>query len=305
MFCKSTQKRKAVAVCTLSSLFCGRKATEWVIVMQKYEYRPVKFFALALAFTWFFWILAIVINSEEYSTVLMLFGLLAPAVIATVMILGSNNKELKSDFVKRIVDFSRLNIPNLLMAVILFFVSVAVAIVISTFFGQSFDQFSFVEDFSFSGPGIMSALLTVLLASVIEEFGWRGYAQDAVAQYFTWFKTSLVFGVFWALWHLPLLWVQGTYHSGLMELGLPYVLNFFVCTIPMAFMANWVYYKNNRSITAGVLYHLFLNFMQEKIAMTPFTKCIETVVIVVVAIIVVYVNRKMFFEKDHIGKMPC
>lgn len=272
--------------------------------MENYKYRPLKFFGLALAITWIFWICAIAINSEEYSTFLMLLGLMAPAVIATVMIMRSKNKELKKDFVKRIVEVSRLNIPNLLLAVVLFFVSVAIAIVISTLFGQSFDQFSFVDEFSFTGPGIMSALLTVLLASVIEEFGWRGYAQDSLAYYCTWFKTSLIFGVSWALWHLPLLWVQGTYHSGLREMGLIFALNFFASTIPMAFMTNWVYCKNNRSIMAGVLYHLFLNFMQEKIAMTPVTKCIETVVLAVVAIIVVYVNRNMFFEKEHIGKSP-
>lgn len=273
--------------------------------METYVYRPISFFSLALIFTWLFWIVAIIINAEEISTFLMFLGLLSPAVIAIMMVMTSKSKEIKKDFAKRIVDVSRLNIPNLLVAVLLFFISVAISIVISTLFGQSFNQFSFVEEFSFTGPGVLSALLTVLLASVIEEFGWRGYAQDSVAQYYTWFKTSLVFGVFWAIWHLPLLWVEGTYHSGLRELGLYYVVNFFVCTIPMAFMTNWVYVKNNRSITAGVLYHLFLNFMQEKIAMTPFTKCIETAVIVVVAIIVVFVNKTMFFEKEHIGRMPC
>lgn len=273
--------------------------------MENYKYRPIRFFALALAFTWFFWFLAIIINSEEYNMLLMLLGLLSPAVVAISMIISSKNSKIKEDFSKRIVDFSRLNVPNLLLAVLLFFVSVAVSIIISTMFGQSLDQFSFTDDFSFTGPGVFSALLTVLLASVIEEFGWRGYAQDSVAQYCTWLKTSLVFGVFWALWHLPLFWIQGTYQAGLRELGLPYAINFFVCTIPMAFMTNWVYRKNNRSIIAGVLYHLFLNFMQEKIAMTPITKCIETAVILVVTIIIIIVNRDMFFNREHIGKMPC
>jgi len=44
--------------------------------------------------------------------------------------------------------------------------------------------------------------------------------------------------------------------------------------------------------------------MQERIAMTPITKCVQTIVITVVAAIIVLTNRNMFFEKDHIGKLP-
>jgi len=55
---------------------------------------------------------------------------------------------------------------------------------------------------------------------------------------------------------------------------------------------------------ASMIFHLFVNFMQERIAMTPITKCVQTIVITVVAAIIVLTNRNMFFEKDHIGKLP-
>lgn len=63
------------------------------------------------------------------------------------------------------------------------------------------------------------------------------------------------------------------------------------------------YVKNNRSMLACIIFHLFVNTMQEKIAMTPQTKCVETLVVTVAAVLVVAANREMFFEKEHIGRL--
>ncbi|MCH5352133.1 MAG: CPBP family intramembrane metalloprotease, partial [Acutalibacter sp.] len=178
----------------------------------------------------------------------------------------------------------------------------ALSILLSTLFGQSLSQFAFTEDFSFSIGGT-SALLTILLAATIEEVGWRGYGEDSVAAYFSWFTESIIFGFVWALWHLPLFWIAGTYHYGLRELGVGYVLNFLVSVSPMGFLTTWVYVKNNRSMLACIIFHLFVNTMQEKIAMTPQTKCVETIVVTLAAALVVLTNKEMFFEKDHIGNL--
>lgn len=46
-----------------------------------------------------------------------------------------------------------------------------------------------------------------------------------------------------------------------------------------------------------------MNFCQEKIALTPETKCLETLVVLVLAVCVVLANRDLFFSRDHIGKL--
>lgn len=53
-----------------------------------------------------------------------------------------------------------------------------------------------------------------------------------------------------------------------------------------------------------MVFHLFVNFMQEKIDMTPETKCVETIVVTVATVIIVLANKEIFFETDHIGKLP-
>ena len=133
--------------------------------------------------------------------------------------------------------------------------------------------------------------------------GWRGYGEDSVASYFSRFTESVIFGFVWALWHLPLFWIGGTYHSGLRELGLFYVPNFLISVSPIGFLTTWVYVKNNRGMLACIIFHLFVNTMQEKLTMTPQTKCVETVVVTLTAVLVVLTNREMFFEREHIGNL--
>lgn len=274
--------------------------------MEQYKYRPLRFYATCFAVTWAFWITAAIIsgtqNDNGLSSLLMLLGLIAPAVTAVVTVLTSGSKELKQDLKGKLIGFYRLKPSSILFAVSGFIVIVVISILLSLLFGQGLEQFAFTEGFSFSVGGV-SALLTILLASVIEEVGWRGYGEDSVAFYCTWFKESIIFGLVWALWHLPLFWIQGTYHYGLRELGLGYVLNFLISVMPLGFLTTWVYVKNNRSMLACIIFHLFVNTMQEKIAMTPQTKCVETIVVFLAAILVVATNKDMFFEKEHIGNL--
>ena len=52
-----------------------------------------------------------------------------------------------------------------------------------------------------------------------------------------------------------------------------------------------------------MIFHFFVNFMQEKIALTPETKCLETIVITVVTIIIIMAKKDMFFETRHVGRL--
>jgi len=269
--------------------------------MNNYKYRPVLFFVLAYLFTWIFWIPAIFVP-ETVGSILMVIGLIAPAVVSTLFVLLSGSKPLKRDLKNKIVGFYKVKWLNVLLAVGVFAVIVAASILLSLAFGQSIDQFSFTEDFSFTGVGIGGALLTILLASIIEEVGWKGYCEDSIGNYMNWFWESMIFGALWSFWHFPLIFIQGTYQASLMVNPL-YVVNFFISGIPLGFIITWVYLVSDRSILACMVFHLFVNFMQEKIAMTPETKCVETIVVTLAAAIIVIANRDMFFETRHVGRL--
>ena len=268
---------------------------------DEYRYRPLLFFVCAYFFTWVFWIPAI-FASEGTGAVLMLIGLLAPGAVSTIFVCVSGSDELKQDLKDKIVGFYKVNWMNVFWAILVFAVIIVCSILLSLLFGQSLSQFSFTEDFSFTGVGIGTALVTILVASIIEEVGWKGYCEDSIGQYMNWFWESLLFGILWSLWHLPLILIEGTYQAGLMVNPL-YVINFFVSGIPLGYIITWVYLVSDRSILACMLFHLFVNFMQEKIAMTPETKCVETIVVVIATVIIVICNKRMFFETDHVGRI--
>jgi membrane protease YdiL (CAAX protease family) len=266
-----------------------------------YRYRPVLFFALAYLFTWIFWIPAIFIKGNT-GTFLMMLGLIAPAVVSTLFVVFSGSDALKKDLRQKIVGFYKVKWMNVLLAILVFAGITACSILLSLAFGQPLSQFSFTEDFSFTGVGIGSALLTILVASIIEEVGWKGYCEDSIGNYMNWFWESMIFGALWSFWHFPLIFIQGTYQAGLMVNPL-YVINFFVSGIPLGFIITWVYLASDRSILACMIFHLFVNFMQEKIAMTPETKCVQTIVVIAATVIIVAAKRDMFFETRHVGRL--
>ncbi len=269
--------------------------------MKTYKYRPVLFFALAYLFTWIFWVPAIFVKGNA-GALLMMIGLLSPAVVSTLFVVFSGSDLLKKDLKVKLVGLYKVKWSNVLLAILQFAGIVAASILLSLLFGQSLNQFSFTEDFSFTGVGIGTAFVTITLAAILEEVGWKGYCEDSIGAYMNWFWESLIFGVIWSLWHLPLIFIEGTYHAGLMVNPL-FVVNFFVSAVPMGFIITWVYLVSDRSILACIIYHFVVNFLQEKIAMTPETKCVETIVVTVVAAILVITNKDMFFETRHVGKL--
>lgn len=268
---------------------------------EKYKYRPVLFFLMAYLFTWIFWVPAIFVN-ENLGSVLMVLGLFAPPVVSTVFVLASGSDVLKRDLKNKLIGFYRVKWGNVAISIVVFAVIIVCSILLSLAFGQSLDQFSFTDDFSFTGVGIGSALVTITLASIIEEVGWKGYCEDSIGEYMNWFWESMVFGALWSFWHFPLIFIKGTYQAGLMVNPL-YVINFFISGIPLGFIITWVYLASDRSILACMIFHLFVNFMQEKIAMTPETKCVETIVVTIAAAIIVIREKDMFFETRHVGRL--
>ena len=268
---------------------------------ENYRYRPVLFFAMSFLFTWIFWIPAIFVSGNT-GAMLMVIGLIAPAAVSTVFVLVSGSDTLKKDLKNKIVGFYKVKWGNVFLAIAVFALIVVCSILLSLAFGQSLDQFSLTEDFSFTGVGIAGALITIIVASILEEVGWKGYCEDSIGNYMNWFWESMIFGAIWSFWHFPLIFIQGTYHAGLMVNPL-FVINFFVSAIPMGFIITWVYLVSDRSILACMVFHLFVNFMQEKIAMTPETKCVETIVVVIATVIIVIVKKDMFFETRHVGRL--
>lgn len=274
---------------------------------EVYQYKPHQWVALTLGFTWVPWAVAIALGAgqeevEAYSFQGVVFafailGLFGPTIASLIMIFRSGSRALKADFKDRLFNLRRIIPRFLVLTIVLPAAVVSTAIGISLLFGQPTDQFSLTADTNELGKLFMMVLLTMILAPIFEEMGWRGYGVDSFRSKLSPLKMSLAFGVFWGLWHAPLFWMPGTYHYGLAQMDSPiYAINFFVSVMGAVIVVNWLYYKNNRSILAAAVTHSAGNAAGVLIAATPTTDLISTGVYFAVALVVVLLDRKHFNE---------
>lgn len=89
---------------------------------------------------------------------------------------------------------------------------------------------------------------------VAEEFGWRGYALGRLQARFNATVSSVLIGVIWGLWHLPLFFMKGQdiYHN------VP-ILGFVLGTVFLSILFTWIYNNTNGSILAALLFHTMGN----------------------------------------------
>lgn len=235
---------------------------------------------------------------EQFQLPLLLFGLCVPCITSIAMIYASHNGMLIQDFWARLMDFK---IHFTYLAVILLFMPciVFLATALSLFFGYSTDQFSLANHFSvIKGWAVLGIAIPFVLAPIIEEIGWRGYGVDSLRAFFNLFTTSVLFGLLWALWHVPAFFIKAYYHNQLWDLGIVYVVNFFVSVFVITILMNWVYYKTDRSIPAVILLHSVINLSSMLFKTEPFTKCIVTILLSIVSIIVIVYDRDFFFTDN-------
>ena len=265
--------------------------------MRNYTYKPEKFFALTILLTWALWFTAAYLSyhtgMESFQILLMLLGLILPLVIGLFMIFGSGSRDLKKDFLNRF-QLQRINLRYTPVIFLLMPASILLAIAVSLLFGMSPAQFKLADQFNIMSGQVLLSLLIPILAPTFEEIGWRGYGVDSLSKRFTLQKASLVFALLWALWHVPLFFINNYYQNGLWKMGIPYVINFFLSILPLAIILNWLYYKNNRSILAAILFHIITVLSAEAFMIEDSAKFIQTAILLIVAIGIVIYDKALF-----------
>jgi membrane protease YdiL (CAAX protease family) len=131
----------------------------------------------------------------------------------------------------------------------------------------------------------------------MEETGWHGYGVDSLRASNGMMRTTLLFAVLWCAWHAPLVLIPGTYQNAVFEMpDKIFIANFFVSIVPVAVIANWFYYKNDRSIPAAMLLHSMLNAAAVLINAGQVAKCIATLLYAGIAAALAVRDRKLFAE---------
>ncbi len=101
---------------------------------------------------------------------------------------------------------------------------------------------------------VIPVFLYVLLFSVLgEEIGWRGYALPRLQATQSALAASIILGVVWSLWHLPLFWVPGNFHQ-----TIPLSL-FLLQSVGLTVLYTWMYNNTQGSLLLAHLFHAASN----------------------------------------------
>jgi len=113
---------------------------------------------------------------------------------------------------------------------------------------------------AFGGPdpqffrsSLFPQIVFILVISLAEEFGWRGYALPRLQVRLNALQASLVLGVLWGFWHFP-----GFLIGAGVPLDMPFYV-FMMWVLPATILITWVY-NNSRSVVTAIAMHTSANF---------------------------------------------
>jgi uncharacterized protein len=259
---------------------------------------PWIYFVATFVWTWLFWGIAIATGATVETAaggIPMLLGVVGPMVTGIAFTYLTRDKAGRRDYWKRVIDFKR--IPGKWYWAIFLFVPVlnVLAALVDVVVGGSGATWGEAARNLLTNPS--SIVLSILFSSLIpfiEELGWRGYVLDRLQEKQSALVSSLILGVVWSVWHLPLFFVKGTYQAGLGVGTLAFWL-FILGVLPLSLPFTWIYNNTNHSTLAVILFHSMVNFTGELIALSETAETYSIVLWFVAAIgIVIIWGAKTF-----------
>ncbi len=267
-------------------------------VIQQYKHSYL-FYFLATLIPWTFWgIAAYISHSTDYrypgelASLFAFVGLLSPTVIAGILIF--RNQQLKDDLLKRLLNLRTGKSIYWWMTLLLMPASILLAQLVSLLFGYPLSQFSLSEHYSFTS-GVFPVWFLLIAAPLIEELAWHSYGTDCLRSRFSLITSCLIFALYWGIWHMPLSFINDYYHSNLVEGGWIHSVNFLLSLFPFVIIMNWLYYKTGRSVLSAIVFHITAGYFNEIFATHPDSKVIQTGLLLVLAIFIVFKERELFF----------
>ncbi|MFO7928671.1 MAG: type II CAAX endopeptidase family protein [Candidatus Humimicrobiaceae bacterium] len=221
------------------------------------EYFPWKYILVAFGFSWIIWLPGILASKGFFQlpisyTLLTGIGAFGPLVAAFLLTSVKYGKKGIIELLKRSVSIGFRKIW-LIPALLLMPVLVGSTLVIYILFeGKAgLPEFTLI-----SQPWLIIPLFFLsffALGAIQEEFGWRGYALDLMQKKWNALLSSLMLGIIWAIWHLPLFFIQGT-----MQSKVPFYI-FLLSTLGVTVIYTWLYNNTKRSILIVLLFHAMHN----------------------------------------------
>jgi uncharacterized protein len=223
---------------------------------QRGSAAPLACMLTTIVWTWTFLGIAILTGHPWLSFPTVLFtltGYLGPVVVPSLFILTGRWHEPLAVFWRRCLDPTTLRARW--WAIVIGLVAVLTIVPAALTPGVTVGV----------ATGPLAFLIVGMAAGAAEEPAWRGYGQAALQGRLPVVPASLIVGVAWAVWHLPMFWLEGTYQHGL-GIGTSGFWTFLAILVVSSPIYAWLFNASGQVVFAAVLFHAAGNLAAELIA---------------------------------------
>jgi len=220
------------------------------------RYPVTAFFVLAYAVTWSVWVPRALVSEGHLDSGLLVtlggFWTYGPAVAAVLAAALWNGRAGLRELGSRLI---RWRVGVRWYALVLVGPAAFWALVLGVFaalgWSTEIGEPPMIEQ---GALAVVPLLLVLALTDGLgEEAGWRGYALPRQLERFGALPASLLLGVVWAVWHLPLFWTDGAALDGarfwILLLELP----------AMSMLYTWLFVNTRGSALLAILFHAAWN----------------------------------------------
>jgi uncharacterized protein len=220
--------------------------------------RLVLFFALAFVASWLLW-MPLVASSRNWIAgpapfLLFYLGAAGPALAAIVLSGLDHGKRGVWSLLSRLAVW-RVHPKWYLIALLLPGAVRFIAFALLYLSGYVRSDVSFRK-----WPELVGIFLLMLILVPLEELGWRGYALPKLQKISGAIRASLILGIMWSFWHLPLVWVKGSYQES--PSPSTYILIFTVSILPISVLFTWLYNRTKGSLLHASIFHAAINLTE-------------------------------------------
>ena len=210
----------------------------------------ISFFVLTYAVAWLLWAPLVIFSDSmpgPVAFVLRMLGTLVPSVLGLLFVGLLRGRSGVLTLLRRLIR-GRIRL-RWYMAVLGLTMLAPLAVGLSILMGGSTP----VVENTILGVLFLFAFMIFPGSALGEELGWRGFALPRMQARNSALKASLIIGVLWGSWHLPL-WLLGR-ESNPISLFAPFV----VAVIATSVICTWLYNNTGGSLLIIVLYHAAIN----------------------------------------------
>ncbi len=232
--------------------------------MRKESRNLIIFFLLTFIWTWAFYAPLVITGNSPYQMpwmILLIAGGAGPSIIGLALVMRTYDKERRRDYLRRSFSVKQISWFWWGVVALIFPAILILSVVIDQALGGTMPGLKQLQSLLLNPLSLpMTIVLWFLSGPLSEEFGWRGYALDPIHERFGTLSGSLILGLIWAVWHLPLYFMSATWHSQ-MGFQLAGFWAFTAENVGLAMIMTWVYRSTNRSILSAICLHFAVNFL--------------------------------------------